>query len=185
MKLGVNFSLAFDFAQGDNQVNTFPKISKHLNFKNNLNFTETSIKDIEARLVACQIVNAYSTKDSLTTKPVNFIPFYNYNAKDYILDDYKRFPTFKETIIEIVPAVYFKENELISSQKQDVQLVRLKKKLQLRIIANQSKDIANMPFEERKLLTELQTSLYKEVIEAPFELVICNDKFEPIFNLNE
>jgi len=27
--------------------------------------------------------------------------------------------------------------------------------------------------------------LYKEVIEAPFELVICNDKFEPIFNLNE
>ena len=82
-------------------------------------------------------------------------------------------------------AMYFKENELISSQKQDVQLVRLKKKLQLRIIANQSKDIANMPFEERKLLTELQTSLHKEVIEAPFELVICNDKFEPIFNLNE
>ncbi|MEJ6582642.1 MAG: hypothetical protein QNL61_01000 [Crocinitomicaceae bacterium] len=82
-------------------------------------------------------------------------------------------------------AVYFKENELITSQKQDLQLVRLKKKLQLRMIANQSKDIVNMSFDERKLLTELQTSLYQEVIKSPFELVICNDKFEPIFNLNE
>lgn len=82
-------------------------------------------------------------------------------------------------------AIYFKENELISSQKQDLQLVRFKKKLQLRMIATQSKDIANMPFEERKLLTELQTSLYKEVVKAPFELVICNDKFEPILKLNE
>jgi len=79
--------------------------------KNNLTFTEKSIKDIEDRLVACQIVNAYSSKDSLSTKPLNFVPFYNYNAKEYILDDYKRFPTFKETIIEIVPAVYFKENK--------------------------------------------------------------------------
>ena len=92
-------------------INPSAKVEVNTSFKNNLNFTEASIKDIEARLVACQIVNAYSTKDSLATKPVNFIPFYNYNAKDYILDDYKRFPTFKETIIEIVPAVYFKENE--------------------------------------------------------------------------
>ncbi|MFN7043805.1 MAG: hypothetical protein ACK4M1_01300 [Flavobacterium sp.] len=72
---------------------------------------EKHIKDIEARLVACQIVNAYSVKDSLKTNFSNFTPFYNYNAKEYILDDYKRFPTFKETIIEIVPAVYFKEKE--------------------------------------------------------------------------
>ena len=72
---------------------------------------EKHIKDIEARLVACQIVNAYSVKDSLKTNFSNFTPFYNYNAKVYILDDYKRFPTFKETIIEIVPAVYFKEKE--------------------------------------------------------------------------
>jgi len=82
-------------------------------------------------------------------------------------------------------AVYFKENELITSSKQDIQLVRLKKKLQLRIIASQTKDLSSMSFEEQKLLTELQTSLYKEVINAPFELVICNNKFEPLFNLNE
>lgn len=102
----------------ENEINDFQitinppaKVEVNTPFKNNLNFTETSIKEIEARLVASQIVNAYSTKDSLASKPLNFIPFYNYNAKDYILDDYKRFPTFKETIIEIVPAVYFKENQ--------------------------------------------------------------------------
>lgn len=92
-------------------INAPAKAELNTTFKNNLNLTETSIKDIEARLVACQIVNTYSSKDSSSTKPVNLIPFYNYNAKEYILDDYKRFPTFKETIIEIVPAVYFKENQ--------------------------------------------------------------------------
>lgn len=98
----------------DFQITLDTPVKAELNttFENNLNLTETSIKDIEARLVACQIVNAYSSKDSLSsTKPRNFLPFYGYNAKEYILDDYKRFPTFKETIIEIVPAVYFKENE--------------------------------------------------------------------------
>lgn len=82
-------------------------------------------------------------------------------------------------------AIYFRENELIASQKQDVQLVRLKKKLQLRMIATLPNEVKNMSFEERKLLTDLQTSLYNEVIKAPFELVICNDEFEPIYNLNE
>ena len=36
---------------------------------------EKHIKDIEARLVACQIVNAYSVKDSLKTNFSNFTPF--------------------------------------------------------------------------------------------------------------
>lgn len=102
----------------ENEINDFQitinppaKVEVNTPFKNNLNFTEASIKDIESRLVACQIVNAYSTKDSLMTKPLNFTPFYKYIAKDYILDDYKRFSSFRETIIEIIPAVFFKENE--------------------------------------------------------------------------
>lgn len=82
-------------------------------------------------------------------------------------------------------AIYFKDNDLITTQKQDVQLVRLKKSIQLRLIANAPKEINQMSFEERKLLTDLQTSLYNEVIKKPFELVICNDKFEPIYNLSE
>lgn len=93
-------------------INPPPKIEINTSsLKANLNFSEKSIKEIEARLVACQIVNAYGFKDSLTTQSIAFKPFYSYNAKEYILDEYKRFPTFKETIIEIVPAVYFKENK--------------------------------------------------------------------------
>lgn len=83
-------------------------------------------------------------------------------------------------------AMYFKEYNLISNQKQDIQLTRVNKRFQLRLIATGSiEQVKNMPFEERKLLTELQTSLYKNVIKKPFDLVVCNDKFEPIYTLNE
>lgn len=83
-------------------------------------------------------------------------------------------------------ALYFKQNNLISNQKQDIQLTRFNKRFQLRLIATGSKEqVKNMSFEERKLLTELQTSLYKNVIKKPFDLVICNNKFEPIYTLNE
>jgi len=81
-------------------------------------------------------------------------------------------------------AVYFKENDLISNQKQDLQLARVNKTLQLRLIATSPKNAQEMSFEERKLLTELQTSLYKNVFKKPFDLVICNDKFEPIYTLD-
>lgn len=81
-------------------------------FKNDLTITKDLIKDIEARLVACQIVNTYSTtKENLKQKTLNFKPFYGSNAQEFILDNYKRFPTFKEIITEIIPSVYFKENK--------------------------------------------------------------------------
>ena len=40
-----------------------------------------------------------------------FIPFYYQYAKDYILDNYKRFPSFKETIIEIIPELFFRQKD--------------------------------------------------------------------------
>lgn len=83
-------------------------------------------------------------------------------------------------------ALYFKENNLISNQKQDVQLSRVNNSLRLSLIAEgSSEQVKNMSFEERKLLTELQTSLYQNVFNKPFDLVICNDKFEPIYTLNK
>lgn len=80
-------------------------------FKNNLTITKDQIKDIEARLVACQIVNTYATKTNLEQKNQSSSPFYGSNAEEFILDNYKRFPTFKEIITEIIPSVYFKENK--------------------------------------------------------------------------
>lgn len=83
-------------------------------------------------------------------------------------------------------ALYFKQNNLISNQKQDIQLTRVNNRFQIRLIATgSSEQVKNMSFEERKLLTELQTSLYQNVFNKPFDMVICNDKFEPIYTLNE
>jgi hypothetical protein len=67
-------------------------------------------KLIEKRSIANQIENSYFTlkkdtiKDDIIKKP-----FYYPLAKTISLDDYTRFPKLKETIIEILPQVYFKE----------------------------------------------------------------------------
>ena len=65
------------------------------------------ISQIEERLVACQIVNSYAV---FNTKPEDsvFTPFYHPLQTDFILDEYKRFPSFKETITEVVTGVYYK-----------------------------------------------------------------------------
>lgn len=102
----------------ENNVNDFifsidkPSSAEFNNTASKSDFTisNENIDEIEKRLVACQIVNSYHLKDSLLKSSMPFIPFYKNNAKEYILDEYKRFPTFRETITEIVPAVYFKEN---------------------------------------------------------------------------
>ncbi len=89
-------------------INPPAKIAAPTNFSK-VKISEKDIPTIEERLVASQIVNAYAVKDSISAISTA-VPFYHYNAKEYILDNYKRFPSFKETIIEIIPAVYFKEN---------------------------------------------------------------------------
>lgn len=89
-------------------INPPAKIATPTNFSK-VKITEKDIATIEERLVASQIVNAYAVKDSISGNSTT-VPFYHYNAKEYVLDNYKRFPSFKETIIEIIPAVYFKEN---------------------------------------------------------------------------
>ena len=66
------------------------------------------IPQIEERLVSCQIVNNYLAPVPVA-KDAAFVPFYDPNQIEYILDDYKRFPSFKETIVELLPSVYFKQ----------------------------------------------------------------------------
>lgn len=95
----------------DYQINLQPKPKITLNSKfDNLQLIEKHLKPIEDRLIASQIVNAYTNKDSLIIDNSYKNPFYKYASKEYILDDFKRFPSFKETIIEIIPDVYFKKN---------------------------------------------------------------------------
>jgi hypothetical protein len=65
-----------------------------------------NLKDwLEEQSISCQIENAYyeSKKDSVFTgDPPNL--FYGKAFNEYVLDDYTRFPTLKETFIEVIQA---------------------------------------------------------------------------------
>lgn len=81
-----------------------------LKFTNELNLTSDYKKSIEERSIANQIENAYYPvkKDSVQNN-IKAIPFYHPLEKDYVLEDYTKFPSLKETIIEIVKEVYYRE----------------------------------------------------------------------------
>jgi hypothetical protein len=63
---------------------------------------------IEERSVANQIENAYYTRkrDSIAAD-LKSDPFFESLQKEYVLDDYTRFPTIKETITEVVTELYY------------------------------------------------------------------------------
>lgn len=69
-------------------------------------------KIIEKRSIANQIENAYFSlkKDTIKDQPAAKA-FYSPLEKTISLDDYTRFSTLKETIIEIIPNTFFKEKD--------------------------------------------------------------------------
>ncbi|MCL9807977.1 hypothetical protein [Flavobacterium luminosum] len=81
-------------------------------FPNNLSFNSAMKESLEQRLIASQIENAYYSVKKDSIMPSNYNkPFYDHLAKEYILDNYTRFSSIKETIIEIIPRIYFKQQE--------------------------------------------------------------------------
>ena len=80
-----------------------------LEFTSKLNLTPDLKKDIEERSTASQIQNAYYQikKDSLVNEAV-INPFFNTIEKTYLLDDYSRFPTLKENIVEVIVELYYR-----------------------------------------------------------------------------
>lgn len=77
-----------------------------------LELTPDMTNSIQERSTASQIENAYQNKktDSIAKRTIPD-SFFDPNAKEYILDNYTRFPTLKETIIEVVTEMYFKQKE--------------------------------------------------------------------------
>lgn len=82
-------------------------------------------------------------------------------------------------------AMYWKENDLIAGDKQDLQLVKFEDGYELRIIAKNPKGVKQMPFNERKLLSSLQRTLRDSIPLDGLELVLCDSNFKPIYNINE
>ncbi|TDW49795.1 hypothetical protein EV144_102218 [Flavobacterium sp. 270] len=76
----------------------------------NFQLTAASNSIITERLISSQVENAYYNikKDSLIT-PVKLIPFYGALSKEYVFDDFTRFPTVQETITEVVSGVIYKK----------------------------------------------------------------------------
>lgn len=92
-----------------------------ISFPNNIIFNEKIKESIEERMVSSQIENAYYTqkKDSIFSFNYNR-SFFENQSKEFILDDFTRFTTIKETIIEIIPRMHLKkENDSYSIYLDD------------------------------------------------------------------
>lgn len=68
---------------------------------------------IEEHSISSQIENTFFEKKADTLQKIKTFPtFYEPIAKEYILDNYSRFPTIKETITEVVKEMhYYKNND--------------------------------------------------------------------------
>jgi predicted RNA-binding protein with RPS1 domain len=81
-----------------------------LSFQPNINLIPALSENLLNRSISSQIENAYYNNKSdsiLKAKSIN--AFYEPIAKEYILDDYTRFPTLKETAVEIVKEMYYEK----------------------------------------------------------------------------
>lgn len=81
---------------------------------------------------------------------------------------------------------FWKDQELIGEKKQTLRLTKDDRVYLLQLIANDPKEVSNMPFQELKLLLELQKQLNETVFEkSTCEIVLCNGSFQIIKNINE
>lgn len=81
-------------------------------------------------------------------------------------------------------AVFWKESDLLTGQKQDIGLFRESGSWEVRLISPDPESQIN--FNERKLLMDLQSKLESDVFEnKPVRIVISNDRFEPVYDINE
>lgn len=79
-------------------------------------------------------------------------------------------------------AFFWKENDLLSSEKQDLQIQKRRGRYTLSLIANDPKSVDEMTIDEIVLLAQLKKKLWEEVFnEKSFDLEICNNRFESIY----
>lgn len=95
----------------DLKINNAPEIDySNLSFNPNSNLSYTIKESLLDRSISAQIENAYYHKksDNIIKTPT-LEPFYFPVAKEYILDDFTRFKTLRETMTEIATEMYHKQ----------------------------------------------------------------------------
>ena len=81
-------------------------------------------------------------------------------------------------------ALFWKKNDLLAGKKQDIGLFRKGKTWFVHLVALDPKE--PLSFIERKLLLDLQSRLEVEVFKGdPVRILICNDRFESVYDINE
>lgn len=82
-----------------------------LSFAPNSSLSYVFKESLQDRAVSSQIENAYfhKKKDNLE-KQISTEPFYGPITKEYVLDDYTRFKTLRETITEVSTEIYSKQS---------------------------------------------------------------------------
>ncbi len=95
------------------KLNNDPEINySGLTFPAPVNLSYSLKESILERSISAQIENAYFHKkvDNLSKVPT-LEPFYSPLAKTYVLDDYTRFKTLKETAIEVVTDIFIRQKD--------------------------------------------------------------------------
>lgn len=94
-------------------INNAPEIDySNVSFDKNTNLSHTIKENLLERSISSQIENAYFHKkvDNIEKAPT-YDAFYYPIAKEYILDDFTRFKTLKETTTEVVVEVFHKQKD--------------------------------------------------------------------------
>ncbi|WP_029271781.1 hypothetical protein [Flavobacterium sp. KJJ] len=94
-------------------LNSLPEIDySKLSFIPEANLSYITKESLVNRSISSQIENAYYHKktDNITKAP-SYDPFYYPLAKEYVLDDYTRFKTLKETMTEVAVEIYHKQKD--------------------------------------------------------------------------
>jgi len=82
-------------------------------------------------------------------------------------------------------ARFWKDNDLLTGEKQDLKLVKEGDWYELNIIAKNPKEVAQMSFTERKVLLDLQKSLHDYLKNDHVQIVLSDANFEPLYNINQ
>lgn len=94
-------------------MDELPKIDySRLAFTSDISLSYIIKESLVNRSISSQIENAYYHKktDNISKAP-NYDSFYYPLAKEYVLDDYTRFKTLKETITEVATEIYHKQKD--------------------------------------------------------------------------
>ncbi|WP_244160746.1 hypothetical protein [Flavobacterium defluvii] len=94
-------------------INNAPEIDySQLSFEKDSKLSYTFKESLLERSISSQVENAYFHKkvDNIEKAPTSE-PFYYSTVKEYILDDYTRFKTLKETITEVAVEIFSKQKD--------------------------------------------------------------------------